>query len=403
MGCNRSAMDYNCNMDNLSHAMIGLAVGEVVHNLLPALPNEEDQRLRRRLLLTVSALAGNFPDLDLVLTPLLPAPLGYLLHHRGHTHTFLYAIPQAILLGGLIAFFWKRARSLMRRSASTFKAFLFLLGFGFVLHLGLDSFNSYGIHPFYPFQKDWYFGDAVFIVEPLFWIVTIVPLAMGWSARWRWGVYLFFTGLLGYLSSLGYLSWLSLVFLGALGSGLTFMRQSKAVASGLAIVLVYVRSLFAGSFAAKERLAAAINQGLDNYGFQDASLSSYPANPGCWMFTALAVDRENSRYRIEKGTLSLFPQLFSAGQCPRALQVSRSNIYPLDGLQQNYERNCWFEAWMRFARMPATQGQTAWDERFQDSDEPELNFTYVDLDAFSGRECPQSVPAWGAPRLDILR
>jgi sec-independent protein translocase protein TatC len=47
-------------------------------------------------------LAGNFPDLDLVLTPLLPAPLGYLLHHRGHTHTVLYALPQMLLLAALM-------------------------------------------------------------------------------------------------------------------------------------------------------------------------------------------------------------------------------------------------------------------------------------------------------------
>ena len=52
-------------------------------------------------MLATCALAGNFPDLDLVLTPLLPAPLGYLLHHRGHTHTVLYAFPQAMLLAAL--------------------------------------------------------------------------------------------------------------------------------------------------------------------------------------------------------------------------------------------------------------------------------------------------------------
>ena len=50
-----------------------------------------------RLPLVSRPLSGN-DDLDLVLTALAPAPLGYLLHHRGHTHTLLYVLPQALTL-----------------------------------------------------------------------------------------------------------------------------------------------------------------------------------------------------------------------------------------------------------------------------------------------------------------
>ncbi|WP_370466973.1 metal-dependent hydrolase, partial [Salmonella enterica] len=38
-----------------------------------------------------------------------------------------------------------------------------------LLHIALDFTNSYGVHPFWPFDNRWYYGDAVFIVEPLFW------------------------------------------------------------------------------------------------------------------------------------------------------------------------------------------------------------------------------------------
>ncbi|WP_229507669.1 metal-dependent hydrolase [Massilia sp. Dwa41.01b] len=78
-------------MDNLTHSLVGLALGELAHRVLPTEADPARASTRRRLLLSCGALASNFPDLDLVLTPLLPDPFGYLLHHRGHTHTLLYA------------------------------------------------------------------------------------------------------------------------------------------------------------------------------------------------------------------------------------------------------------------------------------------------------------------------
>ena len=105
-------------MDNLSHSLVGLVVGELVQRSLAPEPDPARNRTRRRLLLTAGALASNFPDLDLVLTPLLPSPIGYLLHHRGHTHTLLYAIPQALLLIALLYALWPSARALLRDSAA---------------------------------------------------------------------------------------------------------------------------------------------------------------------------------------------------------------------------------------------------------------------------------------------
>ena len=90
-------------MDNLTHSLVGLAVGELADRSLPQHADPATARTRRRVLLATGALASNFPDLDLVLTPLLAPPLGYLLHHRGHTHTLLYALPQIALLLGLLA------------------------------------------------------------------------------------------------------------------------------------------------------------------------------------------------------------------------------------------------------------------------------------------------------------
>lgn len=103
-------------MDNLTHSIIGFGVGEVVHRSLPAEADTLAQRVRHRLLLVSCALASNFPDLDLFLTRLLPDPLGYLLNHRGHTHTALWAVPQALLLAAVLWLCWPSARALLRAS-----------------------------------------------------------------------------------------------------------------------------------------------------------------------------------------------------------------------------------------------------------------------------------------------
>jgi inner membrane protein len=79
-------------MDNLTHSIIGLAAGELIDRCLPEEPNRERAQARHRLLLVTGALASNFPDIDLALMPFLSRPLGYLLEHRGHTHTLLFAL-----------------------------------------------------------------------------------------------------------------------------------------------------------------------------------------------------------------------------------------------------------------------------------------------------------------------
>ena len=128
----------------------------------------------------MSAFANNLPDFDFVYTGITqPARLGYLLHHRGHTHT----IPVALALSGaaLLALVLAARRwdfGLTRRDF----AWLFGLAFGgALLHIAMDFTNNYGVHPFWPFYSGWFYGDFVFIVEPLF-IALGIPVYF-WYAR----------------------------------------------------------------------------------------------------------------------------------------------------------------------------------------------------------------------------
>src|SRR3569833_1694919 len=165
-------------MDNLSHSVVGLAAGELIHSILPEEPQPGLQASRRRMLLTSCWLASNFPDLDLLFTHLLPSPLGYLLHHRGHTHTLLYALPQALLIWGLIHLLWPAARALLRESRSARYSLALAVDGGLGLHILMDNLNSYGVHPKQPQNTNWYYGDMVFIGEPVFWVACGIPLAM---------------------------------------------------------------------------------------------------------------------------------------------------------------------------------------------------------------------------------
>src|SRR5689334_432126 len=103
-------------MDNITHSVVGLGIGALIDRSVAPEPDPGAQRMRTRLLLTLGCLASNFPDLDLVLTRLLQAPLGYLLHHRGHTHTLAGALGEIVLLLGLVWLLWPAARRLLRTS-----------------------------------------------------------------------------------------------------------------------------------------------------------------------------------------------------------------------------------------------------------------------------------------------
>src|SRR5262245_13314230 len=81
-------------MDNLTHSLLGAALAEL------ALPRDAS-RVTRRVLFAVGIVASNLPDVDLLYTGITAPPLGYLLHHRGHTHTVVGLLVQGLLLAGL--------------------------------------------------------------------------------------------------------------------------------------------------------------------------------------------------------------------------------------------------------------------------------------------------------------
>lgn len=402
-------------MDNLSHSLSGLAVAELIQRSLPAERDLASTQLRRRLLYVSCGLASNFPDLDLVLTPLLPQPLGYLLHHRGHTHTFLYSVPQALLLMILIWLLWPRARRLLRQSSAARRAWLFSISLGFIFHLAMDSLNSYGIHPFYPFDASWYFGDMTFILEPFFWMAFGAPLIFAMpSGKGKILLATFLSVVPLLLTMGGYLPMISLgcLLLVALTIWELHRRwpeRRRTLVFSFVFTLFYVGLQGALSGNIKQR----IQKDLAAADVLDVAVNSYPANPFCWDFVHISKDEKAGTYSLVKGIYSLFPQFINLSSCSHFLSKTSventgQNIYvvkrfdgSLSEIREKAADNCYFNAWMRFSRAPMMDGELAEDLRFARLG-LRGGFTLLDMTDFK-KSCPQNIPPWDFPRADLLK
>jgi inner membrane protein len=408
-------------MDNITHSVVGLGVGELVQRSLPPETDEAGQRTRHRLLLAACALAGNFPDLDLFLTHLLPAPLGYLLNHRGHTHTVLYALPQALLLVALLWICWPDARALLKRSAMARRGLTLAVVLGFALHLGMDFLNSYGVHPFYPFDGRWFYGDMVFIIEPVFWVAFGVPLIMAVPARAPRRVLM--AGLVAallYFLRKDYLTWASFGGLLALGAALAALRSVRAhsrwaMALALSVSVAFVGMQGVASAMGRARVESALRALDGNTRVLDVSMTAFPAQPLCWIFVSVESNGAQGRYQLRRGLVNVAPALLPSARCPAGL-ADPSPSTPLSAagdvlqyrqaqgslatLRRLRESNCWFDDWMRFARAPVLENGVATDLRF--STTPRGNFTTMPVAQAEGKACPGGVPKWEYPRLDLL-
>lgn len=403
-------------MDNLSHSVAGLALGELLHRGLAPEPDAARQSVRRRMLLVTGWAACNLPDLDLVLTPLLPTPLGYLMHHRGHTHTLLYAIPQALALLAAIWLLWSRARGLLRESRQARRGIVAATVLGLLLHLAMDYLNVYGVHLLYPFDPRWQYGDLVFIVEPAFWVIFGAPLAAMVRSAWL-RVLLF--GLLAAIPALatlaGFLQWGSLAGLAVLALVLVGWqrraggRAALVAAFGAAVAVVALQGL--ASRAALDTVMAQAAAG-GSIRVLDVPLSAYPANPLCWNVATVESDENAGSYRVRRGVVSLAPWLTAAADCPVKLRGAtvlsatprlawlweqRASLATLRRLQRE---DCHFDAWLRFARVPWVHAVAATDARY--GAPGEVNFSTMRFGQMAGKPCSARVPKWGRPRQDLL-
>lgn len=401
-------------MDNLTHALIGVLISHSV--------------VKRRELRTaatwIGVLASNLPDIDLVTRPLFEdAKLGYLVHHRGHTHTIpvaLLLLPLAMWAGLFVGrLSWSKLDTDARRA---------LLSVGIVsvlLHMGADAWNNYGVHPFWPFWSDWIYGDFIFIIEPMLWAVML-PYAI-WTASSVWGKVGWSLPLLGILGVLWTLPGLT-TLAALLTTGLTVVSlgmQARQRSAGLALLWVLsVLLMFGwGSHTAEQRLLAHHAAIAPRETFVDLSLTPVPAMPLCWQFVLQS--RTPEQVVVQRlGHLSLNVGLLKAESCAfrtgeartvtlqplteptmEGLQWVGGVQLPLEPLLKQAQADCRVEAMLHFTRMPFWQVEgdalVMGDLRYDL--EPGLGFSELKLEAAAQpSDCERYRAAWIPPAVQDL-
>ena len=344
-------------MENITHSLLGATLAEL------ALPTAAT-RSQRRVFSVVGIVAANLPDLDLIYTSLSAPPIGYLLHHRGHTHTLIGLAGQAVLLGGVCML-----PAIRRRLADLRPRLWALIAVSLLGHLILDSWNSYGVHPFWPLDNRWLYGDAIFIVEPWFWIFLGGALFVN-SRRRRTG-------------------------------RVTSWSAHRRSATALGAMALFVAMMFGLRATAEARVHGA---GRPVQGdVVDVVLSPKPANPFCWSVLSIVRNQVAAEYTLTRATASVTPRWTKINGCGGGNRGDVAWDVPvrqsLPRLRSLAKNDCWVRAWLQFGRAPLLEGTGISDMRYGNTGR--ANFSAMVMPP-PGTACPANLTAWTMPRADLL-
>ncbi len=158
-------------MDNVTHSLIGAVIGQAGLKRLSGLA------------MPTLIIAANIPDIDAGCTIY---GIESLAMRRGLTHGPIAMIMlPALLTIGMIAFDrWQTRRGTRPDTRLPVKPWpLFLLALiGTLSHPAFDWLNNYGVRLLEPFSSQWFYGDAIFIIDP--WILAML-IAGVWLSRRR--------------------------------------------------------------------------------------------------------------------------------------------------------------------------------------------------------------------------
>ncbi|GAB3370824.1 metal-dependent hydrolase [Lysobacter rhizosphaerae] len=154
-------------MDSVTHLFVG---GAIAAAIAPA--------SQRRAALLAGALLNSLPDADVL--PLLFSgdPVTRMVWHRGMTHSLLL-LP--LVAWALWAWFKRRDG----RVASAPRQWFWIFQCTLLAHPLLDAFTVYGTQLFWPLPVPPAMWSSLFIIDPVFSLLLIVPCVVAWFARAR--------------------------------------------------------------------------------------------------------------------------------------------------------------------------------------------------------------------------
>lgn len=153
-------------MDPFTHTMAGAVLARAGLDRRGTLP----------LAATTLVLAANAPDIDIL--AMYAGSYAGLAFRRGWTHGPIALVLLPLALAGVMLAWdrWIRRRGTRgTRGASLTpldpRATLLIASIGVLSHPALDWLNTYGIRLLMPFSGKWFYGDAVFIIDPWLWLL----------------------------------------------------------------------------------------------------------------------------------------------------------------------------------------------------------------------------------------
>ena len=274
-------------MDPLCHTLTGLAMGHA--------------GLKRRtpLALATLALAVNAPDIDIAVLATDTLQVSF---RRGWTHGPPAMVLLPLALTALVVAYDRLVRQ-RRTPAPPPVVPAQVLGraaLGTWAHPLLDYMNSYGIRLLMPFSGRWFYGDALYIVDP--WLY----LLLGAGVVWAWRARVVATG-------------------------------TRAARAGLAAATIYVALMYGSNVWAR----AEVQAGLTRAGRPDARFMVTPVvlNP---FRREVLVDLGD---RYEKGFLVFAPAPHFR---PAGYGIVKNDDHPAAGTAAATERGRQFLGWSRF-------------------------------------------------------
>jgi inner membrane protein len=155
-------------MDNICHTLVGIALGEA--------------GLKRTTRFGTAALviASNLPDVDVLVFATDTPSVSF---RRGWTHGVGAQIMLPILFTGVLWLLGRRRARAGDGSPPLRAGWLLTISYlGVYSHVFLDYLNTYGVRLLTPIDWRWFYGDAVFIIDPVLWAVLGAGI---WMSRRR--------------------------------------------------------------------------------------------------------------------------------------------------------------------------------------------------------------------------
>lgn len=261
-------------MDPITHTLTGAALSRGgLHRTTP-------------LATATLIVAANIPDIDILAYE--AGEYAGLALRRGWSHGPVGLLILPLVLVAAMAGWdrWVRRRRDPGVPPVSTRSLLPLAFMGALTHPLLDWLNTYGVRLLMPFDRRWFYGDALFIIDPWLWLLLAGAVAVSTrrspttSAFWAaLGLAMGALVLLsGEMPALAGWIWGA----GAVGAGLMhgfgrLRNRDIAARTGAALALTYVLVMIAFSQRAESMIRSALE--VDGHDVVEAMFQPSPATP----------------------------------------------------------------------------------------------------------------------------